>query len=233
MTMKEKWAQLSLREQLTIRALLGTMSAPFIFTACEDLFYVHYISEGGAKAIMATIGLWSIYYLTARSIIDLVTDSIDWVLGRYTLLGGDIKKIVLRRTKEPPYDVLQYPDVKRDWSTWQHTLAFLRWIEFFAMCFATIGVLATTKYDMNHSAGIFFCKGSSDLVSVSCGLGEAAYSLSYYLMYFSMSSMVGRNEAGVVPVLLRWCGLPNYHPGQNIFPPWLNQLMIRLFGRPM
>lgn len=233
MSMKEKWARLSLREQLTIRSLLGVASAPFVLTACKDLFYVHYVSEGGVKAVMATIGLWSIYYLTGRSIVDVITDCVDWALGRYNLLGGDIQKIDLRRTTEPPFDVLQHENVKRDWSAWQYTLSFLRWVEFFAMCFATIGFLTIVQFVVAYTTKKFSCVDSNILVNGLCGLGELIFSLSYCLVYFSMSSMVGRNEAGIVPILLRWCGLPNYHSGQNIFPPWLNELMVRLLGRPM
>lgn len=230
-SLKQRREALSYRKRCTLRALFSMGSAPFIFSQAKSLFDGLYISAGGSKALMGWIGLASIYYLTVRAIVDLFTDWMDWRNGRYGLVGGDVSEVCSSRTNSPPYDTLSAPKIKRDWTPWQYALAMWWLVEFIIVCCGVLAVLSTID---SLKLYVDFCASSKSALSlISCSFGELVYGSSYFLIYFSISSMGRRNEAGVMPLPLRWLGLPNFHPGQNVSPRWLNEVMIKLTGRPM
>jgi hypothetical protein len=222
-------AGLTHRQRATLATLAGLAAMPFIFNYAHTAFQP-FILKGGYSAGLAWIALTASYYTMARSMLDVVRDIIDLGGAHYETKAGDRELINRSRKKTPPFDCLKIPDAARDFSTWQY-LAF-GW----AFVEVAIGWIAF--------AGLFYAVFRSPYLTglrppalpQSGTAGAAAWlvlKLSSFLTYFSLYSIGLRWELGITPLVQRCLGAPDTYPGQNIFPRSVNELSLRLIGRPL
>ena len=230
------WGSLSYRQRCTAHALCGITVTPFMVIHAHPAF-APFILRGGYVAVLAWVGLISTYYVTIRCWVDLVTDAVDVARGEYTLKGDDISeaRIRLLRTKTPPYDLVSAPDVKRDWSAWQYVLTSWTLIESVPIGWIVLIAMGLTSTKSPYMDGLISANPISHACTdeiVSCVI-RFIHPFDYLFIISAAVSLVQRNAAGVMPLPLRWLGLPNWYPAQNVSPRWMNELMIKLIRRPM
>lgn len=229
------WWNDSYRRRCTVLTLFGIMATPFVIVHGSRTFFP-YVARGGYITAFAWTGLLSVYYVTLRCWFDLATDVVDWLGDDYSLKGGDITKLIASqlRTNVEPYDLVTASDVKRDWSLWQYLLKGWTFVESVPIGWIVLFAVGKT---LTQSPYLDFYKGPS-LVNGGGGrhdisVGGVLLGMTYVFTIFGILSIVRRNAAGVMPLPLRWLGLPNYYPGQNVYPQWVNKLAIALIKRPM
>jgi len=179
--------------------------------------------------MLALMGLWAIYYMVARAWIDLLTDIIDVSRGTYSLLG-EVNELSGCRTNNYPYDLYSSADVKRDWTNWQYLLACWSLIEATLIPMVASIALLYTVFNSPYMQELL---DKGDPHSILDRVKSFMIFCDYMVGLFGVFSMTGRDQGGITPLHLRLLGLPNVYPDQNNLPRWLNELMIRLTGRPL
>jgi len=217
----DRWLKIGYRQRCTIFALVAAISGMVFVPHHLRPTFESLIAKGGRAAAFAHIGFYIVYYSWGRSCIDLLTDVVDLFSNQYVVKGGDIREIPPTRVKTGPYyDILTAPDVKRDWSTWQYALILWITIES-TLIFVLLGI-----------SGLNVGMNSPHLNPGGWGHpDDSLYPIWYFMVISGMFSMLNRNGAGVMPLPMRWLGLPHFYPGQNIYPPWLNKLLMKNLGR--
>jgi hypothetical protein len=215
----EYWFKLSFRQRCTAQALCSMLAGiPIVVTHLWPTFEP-FVMQGGSVEVRAWIGLVAIYYVWIRSCIDLLTDCVDIIRNEYSLKGGDIRQIPLTRSNIDPHDNrLTVSDLERDRSRWQYALIVWTAIES-----ATVSIVVGISVLAAVMGSPYLHPDNSP---------DAWVDFMYGLMYgCGLYSVTGRNYAGVMPLPLRWLGLPNFYPGQIAYPHWLNKLLMKVLGR--
>jgi hypothetical protein len=78
MTPAMYYSRLTNRQRATLAALAGLGAAPFILLYADSIFQ-SYISQGGYTAAFARTALLALYYLMARTALDVCRDSLDYI----------------------------------------------------------------------------------------------------------------------------------------------------------
>jgi len=157
---------------------------------------------------------------------------LDFFQGQYFVLGDQFQKADRRRQKGPPYDVLTAAGITREFSSWQYALYFWMFVE----CLVGWVALAGSLYAFFRSP---YPGGSAHpfyLSSHSASAGGILWFIevmSLLLVAFSSASIGLRFDLGLSPLIQRYLGAPDTYPGQNTFSPFLNELSLKLTGRPM
>ena len=223
--------RLTVRQRATLSALAGLGSVPIILFHGRSIFQP-YISEGGYIAAFAWIALFALYYVSARTALDLCRDFLDYINGRYFTAGGEYDRVDQRRKKEPPFDLLSLHSVDRAFSTWQFTMMGWMFLEVIIGWIAFAGMFYTF-FRSPYPGGIAHPLYNSTHAGSTGGLTWFSEVMSYLLVGFSLYSIGYRWELGVTPLIQRCLGTPDAYPGQNKFPQWVNELAIKCFGKPM
>lgn len=232
--LKDKWRRMTYRKRCTAFALFGVGATPVValhgYRALRS-----YADQGGYVAVAAWIGLISIYYVIVRAWLDLVTDAVDYARKDYTLLGGDINKPDQRSLKTFPFDMITASDAKRNWSAWQYLLSFWTYIENtlisnVVLVAILMGITQSPYFDAGKGVYSHYYVEHRYIVWL---LTSFFFMSTSVLTFAATWSMIIRNRAGVMSIPLRWLGLHNFYPGQNVFPRWLNELLVKVIGRSM
>jgi hypothetical protein len=214
-----------------LAALTGLGAAPFILLHAYSTFQ-SYISQGGCTAGFAWTALLALYYLMARTALDVCRDCLDYIQGQYRTACGDWDSIDQRRKKEPPFDFLSNPGIRRAFSNWQYAMMGWAFFEIIIGWIAFLGMF----YALFHSPYLIGLRPPVHSVDHAVSTNELTWFLlkmSSFLTVAALYSAGYRWDLGIMPLVQRMLGAPDTYPGQNKFPKWINEYSIRLFGRPM
>ena len=219
-----KTTRFSNRQRATLAALAAMFAVPFAISH-GHLTFQPYIAQSGWTRVIATAALTSVYYVLARALLDLCEDCIDFFKGNYVVAGDGKFDIDQRRRMAPPYDLLSVPGLRRDFSDWQYAL--IVWL-FFDILISWISTAAVIYVELK-SPYLKSCISEEPLQAVLW----CTWGMSLFLVVFAQFSIAYRWTVGITPLVQRFLGLPNTYPGQNIFPRWFSELLIKVIKRPM
>jgi len=223
--------KLAHRQRAALYAMAGLGAGPLIAIHGRQIFQ-SYISDGGLSAFLAWPALLAIYYVIVRAILDLCRDCLDFFRGQYCVLGDQYQRVDRRSKLVPPYDVLTASTIRREFSTWQYTLFFWTFLEVIVAWIGLAGALFAffrSPYP-GGPAHPFYLSSHSESTG---GLPWFIQVLSLLLVGFAAASMGLRFDLGISPLIQRFLGVPDTFPGQNTFSPSVNELFLKLTGRPM
>lgn len=206
-------------------SIKGICAAPFILIYGYRTFQP-YISKGGFIAGAAWAVLVCLYYVTARTAVDLLSDLIDFIGGHY-LPDGRMHAVVDQvGQNESPHVVLTIPSVRQHYSSlqlamvgWGNVEVLMGWVVCFGMLFA----LFQSAY-LNVPGHILAHPATVNVFS------WIILKVSSLLIYFSAYSAACRWEMGVVPLIQRCVGIRDIGSGQNKISWWVNEVSRRVFG---
>src|SRR5438552_14101271 len=219
------------RLRATLYAVAGLGAAPLVAGHASRMFRP-YIIHGGLTGLLGRIGLWALYYTMIRTVLDLLSDAVDFLSAEYRTEGDPYAKIDYGRQTSPPYDQLRERSVRRDFSSWQYKLfgwtfveLLVGWVAFAAMLF----VFFQTPYPAGPGHPFYLSTHANGTEGIAWFLEV----YSSFLIYFALYSQGYRWDIGLPPLIQRCLGMPRTYPGQNKFSSSVNELAIRIIGRPM
>ncbi len=203
----------------------GLGAAPFILIYGYRTFQP-YISKEGIIVGAGWAVLVCLYYVMARSALDLVSDLIDFIGGHYLPDGRMHAPVSQGGQNELPQNVLTIPSVPQQYSYlqlamvgWGNVEVLMGWVVCFGMLFA----LFQSPY-LNVSGHILAHPATVNVFS------WIILKVSSLLIYFSAYSAACRWEMGVVPLIQRCVGIRDIGSGQNRISWWVNEVSRRVFG---
>ena len=218
-------SKLSRRQRATLDSIKGLGAAPFILLYGYRSFQP-FMSEGGVIAGAAWFVLLCLYYVTARSALDLVSDLIDLIGGHYLRNERTHVPVSQGGQNDVPHGFLAIESVPQQYSSLQ--LATVGWGDFeilmgWVACFGMLFALFYSPY-LNVSGHPLAHPASVNEVSWTI------LELSSLLTYYSLYSVACRWKMGVVPLIQRCFGIRDIGSGQNKISWWVNEVSRRVFG---